>query len=67
MVISYEIYETSQCKIMLAYNRFKLNFIHHRCCDGDIMVILCPGFRLAAGKKDRFLYVFDRAGSQPAP
>ena len=30
-------------------------------------MVLCPGFRLAAGKKGRFLYVFDRAGSQPAP
>ena len=40
--------------------------IHHLDSDGDIMVILCPGFRLAAGKKGRFLYVFDRARSQPA-
>ena len=33
----------------------------------DIMVVLCPGFQLAAVKKGRFLYVFDEAGSQPAP
>ena len=35
--------------------------------DGDITLVFFPGFRLAAGKKGRFLYVFDRAGSQPAP
>ena len=48
-------------------------FIHHRhsdggiCRNGGITVVLCPRFRLAADKKGRFSYVFDRAGSQPAP
>ena len=42
---------------------FFSRIIHHRESDGDIMVIFCPEFRLAAGKKDRFLYVFDFAGS----
>ena len=35
--------------------------------DDDITVVFLPGVQLATGKKGRFLYVFDRAGSQPAP
>ena len=31
------------------------------------MLIFFPGFQLATDKKGRFLYVFDRVGSQPAP
>ena len=40
---------------------------YHRIGDGDIMLIFYSGFQLAIGKKGRFLYVFDRPGSQPAP
>ena len=39
----------------------------HRVGDGDTMLIFFPGFQLATGKKGIFLYVFDSAGSQPAP
>ena len=35
--------------------------------DDDITLVLFPGGQLATGKKGRFLYAFDRAGSQPAP
>ena len=33
---------------------------------GDITLVFFPGFQLTTGKKGRFLYVFDRAWSQPA-
>ena len=43
-----------------------ISLVHHRIGDGDITLVFVPGFQFAAGKIGRFLYVFDRAGSQPA-
>ena len=41
--------------------------IRHPLENDDITLVFFPGVQLATGKKGRFLYVFDRAGSQPAP
>ena len=43
----------------------KVNY--HRIGDGDIMLNFFPGFQLATGNKGRYLYVFDKTGSQSAP
>ena len=44
-----------------------LSIIRHPLEDDDITLAFFPGVQLATGKKGRFLYVFDRAGSQPVP
>ena len=44
-----------------------LRIIRHPFEDNDITLVFFPGDQLAAGKKGRFLYAVDRAGSQFAP
>ena len=44
-----------------------LRIIRHPLEDDDIMLVFFPEVQLDTGKKGRFLYVFDRARSQPAP
>ena len=44
-----------------------LSIVRHPLEDDDITLVFFPGGQLATGKKGRFLYVLDRAGSQPAP
>ena len=44
-----------------------LGIIRHPFEGDAITFVFFPGVQLATGKKSRFLYVFDRAGSQPAP
>ena len=41
----------------------RIRFIRHP----RVAVVYLPGVQLATGKKSRFLYIFESAGSQPAP
>ena len=48
------------------YTTLRKHVIHHRFGDGYITLVFFLGFQLATGKESRFLYVFDKAGSQYA-
>ena len=59
--------EISEFPVRCHVDVLLLRIIRHPLEDDDITFIFFPGVQLATGKKGRFLYVLDRAGSQPAP
>ena len=53
-------------KFFSLFNNIIAALIHHPLEDDDITLVFFSGVQLATGKKGGFLYVFDRAESQPA-